>query len=45
MVIPDKSEGIWMINGMLTGSSWQVNSALQESVGLNMSGCKSTNID
>jgi len=28
MVIPDKSEGIWMMEGMLTGSSWQVNSAL-----------------
>jgi len=29
MVIPDKSEGIWMMDAMLTGSSWQVNSALQ----------------
>jgi hypothetical protein len=29
MVIPDKSEGIWVMDGMLTGSSWQVNSALQ----------------
>ena len=29
MVIPDKSEGIWMMGAMLTGSSMQVNSALQ----------------
>lgn len=29
MVIPDWSEGVWMMDAMLTGSSMQVNSVLQ----------------